>query len=342
MYSEIYTLDRAEEWDRMLVHADAHGIFHTMAWARVLCDTYGFRPSYLACHDGGESALLPLMEVSIPFLGRKGVCLPFTDSCGPLATGSGGLVALEAAIRNLACRRHWKKVEIREDCGFAGYTPGARFYEHVIRLSGGLPAVSRSLRSSTLRNIQKAEREGVEVERRTTKTAVDEYYRLHCISRKRHGVPPQPKSFFDALHRHVISQGHGQVFRARIDGATVAAAVFLHQGTRAVYKFAAALPDLARVRPSNLLMWRAIQWLLVQGFAELSLGRTDADDHGLLQFKNGWGATCREVHYICFPPMGSTRRNPHPARTRLVHSVVSALPTPVVRMAGALAYRYFG
>jgi hypothetical protein len=342
MHTEIYTLERAEEWDSMLVDAAAHGIFHSMAWARVLNDTYGFLPLYIACRDGNESALLPLMEVRNPCRGRKGVCLPFTDTCGPLSTGPGALVVLDAAVQDLARHRRWRKVEIREDCGFTGYAPSARYYEHVLRLSGGLPAVSRSLRSSTSRNIQKAEREGVEVERQTTKAAIDEYYRLHCISRKRHGVPPQPKSFFDAIHRHVISRGHGEVFRARFDGVTVAAAVFLHHGTRAVYKFAAALPDQARLRPNNLLMWRAISWLLGQGFGELSLGRTDFDDQGLLQFKNGWGAVCREVRYFAFPPMGSTLRKPHPSRARLVRSVVSTLPTPVLRMAGTLAYRHFG
>jgi len=56
---------------------------------RVLRETYGHVPLYAARFAGGQlEGLLPLMEVSSPFTGRRGVSLPFTDFC--LSVKDGG------------------------------------------------------------------------------------------------------------------------------------------------------------------------------------------------------------------------------------------------------------
>jgi len=33
-----------------------------------------------------------------------------------------------------------------------------------------------------------------------------EYYRLHCLTRKRHGLPPQPTGFFQKIQEHIIAK----------------------------------------------------------------------------------------------------------------------------------------
>src|SRR3989442_10793821 len=72
------------DWDCLVAsHPDA-SFFHSAAWAKVLNKTYGHAPFYLHFTQHGETvALMPMMEVRSPLTGRRGVCLPFTDSCDP-------------------------------------------------------------------------------------------------------------------------------------------------------------------------------------------------------------------------------------------------------------------
>ena len=72
-------------WDHVVaLHRDA-GCFHTSAWAKVLHKTYNHQPFYLQFSRGRRlAALIPLMEVRSVFTGRRGVCLPFSDTCEPL------------------------------------------------------------------------------------------------------------------------------------------------------------------------------------------------------------------------------------------------------------------
>ena len=73
------------DWDRLVASHPGSSFFHSAAWAKVLCKTYGHKPiSLLLSRNGEPVALVPLLEVSSSFTGRRGVCLPFTDFCDPL------------------------------------------------------------------------------------------------------------------------------------------------------------------------------------------------------------------------------------------------------------------
>ena len=61
-------------WERLVLSHGKGNVFHSAAWAQVLVKTYGHQPFYHHFVRGGEPvALLPLMEVSSPFTGRRGV-----------------------------------------------------------------------------------------------------------------------------------------------------------------------------------------------------------------------------------------------------------------------------
>src|SRR5436309_15395992 len=61
--------------------------FHYPHWARLVADCYGYRSSALLLDDGQGQIVagLPLVRVRRPLLGERGVSLPFTDNCPPLA-----------------------------------------------------------------------------------------------------------------------------------------------------------------------------------------------------------------------------------------------------------------
>src|SRR5437016_7158082 len=97
-------------WDHLIaLHRDA-GSFHTSAWAKVLHKTYNHHPFYLRFSRGHRlAALVPIMEVRSPFTGRRGVCLPFSDTCEPLIFDPEAVRSEEhtselQSLTNLVCR----------------------------------------------------------------------------------------------------------------------------------------------------------------------------------------------------------------------------------------------
>jgi len=327
-------------WDALLADWPGSSIFHTTAWARVLAETYGHVPVYVCRFtDDRLEGLLPVMEVSSLVTGRRGVSLPFTDFCPPLAAPGCSLKDLYGLAAQVARQRRWRFLEYRSNVApDDGATPSLAFWAHIVELDCGGKALFDALDGAVRRGIRKAEAAQLQVEFDHRPAAVQTFYALHCRTRRRHGVPPQPFRFFANLGRHVLEPAHGFIVTARLGGRAVAAAVFLHAGRRAIFKFGAWDYAFQHLRPNNLLLWRAIEWYADHGFVQLHLGRTAPADDGLRRFKRGFGA--REtplVYYRLDLRRGrfvTDRDRAEGAHTRLFRY----LPLPLLRWAGALLY----
>ncbi len=283
---------------------------------------------------------MPLMDVRSPMTGRRGVSLPFSDSVPLLSTPAHTVPHLiEDALDYERRRRKWRYVEIRSEPCLSGFGPSGRYFEHIVALDRGCDALYRNLRQSTRRNVERARREALATAVSCDAAAVEAYYRLHCRTRRRHGLPPQPLSFFRNLHASLIKQGHGIVVIASSGGTPVGGAVFLHFGDRAVYKYGASVLEERHLHPSNMVMWEAISWYSFHGYSSLSLGRTACHNAGLLQYKDGWGAERREIHYARSP----ARRNgfdESEGRNPRLAAIARRMPLLALRMVGRIAYRH--
>ncbi len=332
------------EWDGLLLASNDHSFFHTSYWARVLCDSYNYRPCYLArIHDRKLQALLPVMEVNSLLTGRRGVSLPFTDYCDPIIADHSNLQDMLDFLKTYGEREKWKYLELRGGEDLLGEAPFSSFYyRHVLKLSPAVDALYSQLKSSTKRNIKKASREGVSVIQSNSLDAVRTFYRLHCLTRKKHGLPPQPFYFFQRLCDHIISRGHGKVVLAAYQGKTIAGAVFLQFGNEAIYKFGASDTKYLNLRPNDLVMWEAIHWYARQGYAKFSFGRTDADNEGLREFKSGWGAKEEIIRYFTYDIHKQKFLTQRKSSTVFSQAVFKRIPVGLSRLVGKALYRHVG
>ena len=332
-------------WDERLARHPEATVFHTAAWARVLSDTYGYLPSYFtALHEDQLVALLPFMEIRSWLTGTRGVSLPFTDECRPILPAG---MPFDEAAREVISRaesRGWKTIEYRGRCrGMGGLPASAEYLTHELDLTPGEEALFSGYRSNVQRNIRKAQKRGISVASDPTPGGVREFCRLNCLTRKEHGLPPQPDRFFENLRAHVLEKGFGTLLLARHEGRVVAGAVFLHFAGKAVYKYGASDRNYQELRPNNLVFREGIRELCGKGVRTLSFGRTDLHHEGLRQFKLSWGAAEKTLQYVTYDmPSKSylSSRKFHP--TIPWESTMSKLPMPLLRLIGRVAYRHVG
>lgn len=328
------------EWDRMILQHPDSSIFHSAAWARVLSKTYRHEPLYLCCLKNKEfQALVPMMEIRSRLTGCRGVGLPFTDRCPPLVFNEEVREFLLKSLSAIAKKRGWRHFELRGGTEWPGETaPSTRFYEHTLDLRKNPAMIFASFSSANRRAIRKAEKNAVWIEVTQSQEAVRKYYLLHVKTRKRHGLPPQPFSFFQNIQEAVIEQDLGFVVLAHTDSIPIAGAIFFHFGKSAIYKFGASDERFQEFRGNNLVMWKAIQVLSKEGFETLHFGRTSWTNAGLRKYKLAWGTDEAPLTYLKqHTATGRWERAPDRS-TGFYNQIFGRLPSIMNCLAGALIY----
>jgi CelD/BcsL family acetyltransferase involved in cellulose biosynthesis len=327
-------------WSAFVARHEEATAFHQPAWARLLAECYGFRPFALVLADGdGVLAGLPVLEVTKP-LSRsvRWVSLPFTDACRPLAEcADAGAQLLEELDRARAVGGA-EQLELRAEVPVAGATLVGDAVSTALDLEPDEEAVLRRLHPAQRRNIRRAEREGVVVRAAETRDDLDRvFFDLQLETRRRLGVPVQPRRFYSLLWDHVIESGHGFALLAYSGATPIAGTVILGAHGRLTYKFGASKQSYWSLRANSLLLWRAIQRGCASGATSLDLGRTETRHASLLAFKRQWSTQEEPLRYTVLGRAESS------ARSRLASAagpLVRRSPAWVCRALGDLFYRY--
>ena len=173
-----------------------------------------------------------------------------------------------------------------------------------------------------------------------TEEAMRNFYKLHALTRSRHGLPPQPYRFFQNIFREIIARDMGSIVVVRVGAKPVAAMVFFHWGRSGVYKFGASDKSYQQLRPNNLAMWAGMKLLIKRGCEILHFGRSSLSNEGLRRFKLGWGAQESLLHYYRFDVRSSqwvaSRDRSSGAHTRFFR----LLPDSLNQLAGRMLYSH--
>jgi CelD/BcsL family acetyltransferase involved in cellulose biosynthesis len=347
---ELTTIDprTTPEWETFVsTHADAT-VFHTTAWCRVLTDTYRYRPRYIVSREAGRiTGGIPLMAIDSWLTSRRLIGLPFSDNCAPLLPDDAKAAELLLrSAREEADRVRASRLQLRghgaPDMEACGYTNGTTFLQHIIDLAPNAD-FERTVHSSARRAIRKAEKEGVTVRESAGLADVRRFYELMVLTRRKHGLLPQPWRFYKNIHRHVLSHGAGKLLLAEYGGEVVAGDLLLRFRDQLMYKFNASDPRFLHLRPNNLLLWEAMRSGAASGCRTLDLGRCEEENEGLRRFKLLWGSRETTLSYYHYPQTarGSALLSARPARAALGLYARHA-PAFALQFAGAMLYHNFG
>jgi CelD/BcsL family acetyltransferase involved in cellulose biosynthesis len=330
---------RDEEYTAFLAQQEAATPFHLPSWSEVIASCYGFRPSVLCMRDqsGEIYAASPGVHVGGRLRGRRWVSLPFTDACPPLATDAVAAEVFAAELDQHRRQAGLTGIEIRGEVpGDAGNRCSVG-YRHVIPLTTDEDEVFRRLRRDVRYRVKRARREGVVVRREPNLgSAYSGFWRLHCATRRKLGVPVQPRAFLDAIWREMIERDSGYVLSAYWQSRPVASAVFLEDGSTVVYKLSASEPRFIRLGGPTAVLWEGIRIACETGQARMDLGKTELGHDGLRDFKRAWGSEETPLAYTYFG-----KGSPTASRTEGgVGQIIRRSPAFVARTIGRFAYRW--
>jgi CelD/BcsL family acetyltransferase involved in cellulose biosynthesis len=319
-------------------------IFHTRGWLEALHRTYRYVPSVLTTATPDEELRdgIAFCRVDSLLTGRRLVSLPFADHCEPLVEDAGNL---EAMLKSPQCRlAPGEYMELRPRTASVvprtDLAPCGSYHLHTLDLARTPDELLRSFhRDGVQRKLRRAQREGLVCEEGRSEALLDEFYRLFVMTRRRHGLPPQPPDWFRNL-----SLCLGDALTVRIasrNGRAIAGLITLRHRHTLVYKYGASDARFHNLGGVMLLFWSAIQAAKRQGLMEFDLGRSDLADTGLVRFKDHWGTTRSTLTYFRRPEAAALRCDQR-SGSRLARTILTHAPDGLLRLAGRLLYRHAG
>jgi lipid II:glycine glycyltransferase (peptidoglycan interpeptide bridge formation enzyme) len=191
---------------------------------------------------------------------------------------------------------------------------------------------------ATVRNVRLGRKRGIVVRRAESEHDVSSiYYGLHLDTRRRLGVPAQPRRFFRLLWSRALDRGFGFALIAEQAGTPIAGALFLSWKGSVVYKYGASDSRYWNLRPNNVLFDEAIRSSCLEGNRRFDFGRSELEAEGLRQFKRSWGAEELTLEYSV---IGERPRARSGGGGKTLEPVLRRSPRWLTRAIGELLYRY--
>jgi CelD/BcsL family acetyltransferase involved in cellulose biosynthesis len=351
--TEVYEIDpsRDPRWDGLLARHASASVFHSREWLEALRRTYGYESIAYTTAAPGEPLrnALVFCRTESWLTGRRLVSLPFSDHCEPLLDTAGDWQAFSERLQNESKSGKWRYIEMRPlvapETLISLSHPSAKYTLHRLSLEPDLKTIFSTFHKDSIqRKIKRAKREGLTCQVGTSEALLGAFYQLLTVTRRRHGVPPQPKIWF----RNLI-ECFGPALQISIafkSQTPVAGMITLRHKKTLVYKYGGSDARYNMMGSIHSLYWEAIQQAKALGLEELDLGRSDSDQSGLIRFKSRWGAAMSSLTYFRFAESREARHWFEPVgaswKSRAGKRLVAHVPASILPIVGSILYKHIG
>ena len=339
--------DEMFEWDNYVLSHSEGTPFHLSYWLKTIYETYKFEPLLFVQKDRNNqiTGLIPSFYIKSFLIGNRIVSIPFSDYGGPLFDDcekiNDSLGMLIEKFKNKV-----KYFEFRSSLPKNNGNNCYNYYKrHILELSKDPADVKKKINKRTIQySIRKAIKSGVEIEENNTIDGIMNFFRLNSLTRKKHGVPRQPKKYFINLFENMVKKDIAYAIFANINAKIVAGSIFFKFNNTIHYKYNASDPEyLKSYKPNHLLTWYAIEKACIDGFQYLDFGRTSPDNKGLMRYKKMWGAEPIDCHYNYYPEvMGVTSMQEDGFLYKLLTRSWKLLPSFIDSQISYRIYKHMG
>ncbi len=324
--------DDAARWEAFVESCGEATFFHRIGWRGILERCFGHRTRYLVAERGGELVgVLPLAQVKSLLFGHALVSLPFCAEAGIAAADAEAAAALREAAQALGARLKVAHLELRHS---QARTPGwpqqdlyAAFRKPLApQAEANMLAIPRKQRAMVRKGIGHGLVGRIDAH-------VDDFFALYAGNVHRHGTPPLPKRYFEALRETFGASA--EVLTVTDAAGTPVSAVFSFYFRDTVLPYYAGDALEARQLAANdFKYWDLMRRACERGVKAFDFGRSKRGT-GPYDFKKNWGFEPAPLayEYCLYRRASIPQNNPLNPRYRALIALWRRLP---LRVANAL------
>jgi lipid II:glycine glycyltransferase (peptidoglycan interpeptide bridge formation enzyme) len=270
-------------------------VFGTTDWQQVLESSFSCRSVYVS--DGRNGAAVTAFKVGPFSVGYLG--FPAGGLTGNADVLESILATLETAGRSagLTCVR----VPVSAFAANASFklTSVSNPETAIADLQQwDLMGVSKNLR----RDIRKAERSALSVERTTDYSLGPTLYGMYESAVKHHGGSLRYNAaYFSAVLELAARNQSVNVYLAKLDHDVIGFAVIVYHGSTAYYLHGGATPGARQLSPSDLVLSKAIAAARSAHCKMFNFMASPTDQPTLVRYKEKWGAETRPLRTYTVP-----------------------------------------
>ncbi len=343
----VYTIDplRDPRWAEFISRHNSASVFHSPPWLEAVQRTYGYTPVVYTTSPPSSplSNGIVLCQINSWLTGRRMVSVPFSDHCEPLLDSPSAAAAIVEELKDAVDAGKWKYVELRPTSELPtldGAVRSPACYLHMLDLRPSLEDLFRSFHKDCVqRKVRRAEREALVCESGNSERLLNAFYRLMVQTRRRHQLPPQPILWFRNLA--ACMGDRLQIRVAFKDGNEIASILTVQHKDVVVYKYGCSDTAFQNLGGTPFLFWKTIDEAKAAGLTCMDFGRSDADNPGLIAFKDRWGAKSSKLTYLRWSRKqvtdGARRRS-----SSIVKQLFALMPDAVLQATGRILYRHVG
>ena len=213
---------------------------------------------------------------------------------------------------------------------------------HYIRLQPDFETIRRSFHRSCVRQrIDRAYKSGLRLKVAADGRDVDTFYWLYVETRRRLGLPPQPRSYIRSLWDTFSESGKIQILLAYKEATPVSALLLFRYKKRVSAEYACMSEAYRDFSPNHFLFWEAIKQACIDGFEVFDFGRTDVSNKSLMEFKSRWGTEVTDIVHLYYVPLNEMNHGGLEETGRgILGMICKAVPRKVLPEIGNILFQH--
>jgi len=344
---------RNHRWDKFVAQHPFGWLTHLSGWKKFIDRAFPhIHGYYLTLFDptGRIKAALPIYSVDSWLIGRRLVSIPFATLCDPLVTDPADMERLVGAAVILSEQISIPRIEIKT-LSASHLLDKERFFtdcsykHHSLRLCQDLDLMKgRFHRTCVRQRIVRAEQSGLRLVKGRNEHHLQQFYLLHCKTRKRKGLPPQPYLLIKSLWHAFAGSNMVELLLCYKEEIAVAGLILLKYKSRVSVEYSAANPAYNEFSPIHFLLWSSIKESSLSGYQILDFGQTAANNKSLMVFKSHWGTEVSDLPHFIYPkdPARNTSLYEETVARKVLQYVCNKAPDPALSYLGDFCYRHLG
>jgi FemAB-related protein (PEP-CTERM system-associated) len=328
-----FTSEDTGRWDEFVQRCPEATFFHRIGWRKVLEGCFGHRTHYLLAERGTSIVgILPLAEVKSLLFGHALVSLPFCEIAGVAASDDEAKDELHRAARGLAEKLGAGHLELRNSAPREAAWPRQSLYVGFRKVlaseaEANMLAIPRKQRAM----VRKGIKNGLASE---LDAGVERFFALYADNVHRHGTPPLPKRYFEAL-RKTFGQDAEVLTVVDAGGNALSSVLSFYFKDEVLPYYAGDRVDAREFAANDFKYWELMRRACERGVRVFDFGRSKVGT-GPYDFKRNWGFEPAPLAYeYCLLRRSSIpQNNPLNPRYRAAIALWRRLPLPLVNFLG--------